>query len=73
MKKIFLNVGKMCLKLVNNNHLIVENYENVLNISINEITLSKYIIKGDDLVVKKMDEFAIEIFGKIQEIKIIDV
>ena len=71
MKKLFVNFDEKSLKLINNKCVIIRNYENVLHISADEITLSKYIIKGDDLIVKKMDQFEIEIIGKIKEIKVI--
>ena len=71
MKKLFVNVDEKSLKLINNKCVIIRNYENVLHISVDEITLTKYIIKGDDLIVKKMDQFEIEIIGKIKEIKVI--
>ena len=71
MKKLFVNVDEKSLKLINNKCVIIRNYENVLHISVDEITLTKYIIKGDDLIVKKMDQFEIEIVGKIKEIKVI--
>ena len=71
MKKLFVNVDEKSLKLINNKCVIIRNYENVLHISVDEITLTKYIIKGDDLIVKKMDQFEIEIIGKINEIKVI--
>lgn len=71
MKKLFVNFDEKSLKLINNKCVIIRNYENVLHISVDEITLTKYIIKGDDLIVKKMDQFEIEIIGKIKEIKVI--
>ncbi len=63
-----LNINDMVLKLVSDNKIIVSNYHCMIDMSQNKIILEKYVIEGDDLVVKRMDSFEIEITGKISKV-----
>lgn len=69
MKNILFNINDSFFKLVNKNKLIVCNYLNIKDISQEKIVLEKYLIEGNGLVVKKMDQYEIEIIGVIESIK----
>lgn len=69
MKNILFNINDSVFKLVNKNKLIVCNYLNIKDISQEKIVLEKYLIEGNGLVVKKMDQYEIEIIGVIESIK----
>lgn len=69
MKNILFNTSDSVLKVINKTKVIIYNYHNVVDISQNKIALEKYIIEGNDLIVKKMDEFEIEIIGNVEAIK----
>lgn len=59
------------LKVISKNYVIIENYHDIINISKTEVVSTDYIIKGEGLIVKKIDGFYIEIKGQIKTIDII--
>lgn len=71
MRKGILLKEQLKLKMYGNNKVVVYNYEDVLDMTSEKIVLKKYIIEGDGLVVKKMDEYEIEIVGKFKTIKLV--
>lgn len=68
MNNIVFNLNEESLKIINNNKVIICNYKQLDEICKNKILLDKYLIQGDDLFVKKMDTYEIEIIGKITSI-----
>lgn len=70
MNKFNLNIKEASLKLFNNELVIVVNYQNVIDINSSKVVLLNYIIEGDDLLVKKMDTYEIEIKGVIKKITV---
>lgn len=71
MKNILFNTSDSVLRVINKTKVIIYNYHNVVDISQNKIALEKYIIEGNDLIVKKMDEFEIEIIGNVEAITLL--
>ena len=71
MKNILFNTSDNVLKVINKTKVIIYNYHNVVDISQNKIALEKYIIEGNDLIVKKMDEFEVEIIGNVEAITLL--
>lgn len=71
MKNILFNTSDSVLKVINKTKVIIYNLHNVIDISQNKIALEKYIIEGNDLIVKKMDEFEIEIIGNVETITLL--
>lgn len=71
MKNILFNTSDSVLKVINKTKVIIYNLQNVIDISQNKIALEKYIIEGNDLIVKKMDEFEIEIIGNVETITLL--
>ncbi len=53
------------LKLISNNYVIIENYGEITNISSYEVISTNYTVKGEELIVKKVDGYYLEIAGKI--------
>ena len=63
-----INTSQSILRLINNKYLIIENYIEISDITLNMIVTKYYRIEGDDLIVKKMDGYFIEIKGQIKKI-----
>lgn len=55
--------------LYNNYRLIIENYHLIKKIEIDEILIDSYLIMGNNLKIKRMNDYLIEISGKIHIIK----
>lgn len=53
-----------------NNRIVIENYNSIKQLLNNLIIVDEYIIEGNDLMIKKMDEYYIIIIGNVVNIKI---
>lgn len=65
-----INIKETQLKLIGDTRIVVSNYKNVLDILKSKVVLLHYIIEGEDLLIKKMDDYEIEITGIIKKISI---
>lgn len=67
-KNMLPNTNKSFLKVVKNNKIIIENYGIINELSNNKIVLKEYVIEGNNIKIKRMDGFLIEIKGQISKI-----
>lgn len=63
--------NKIKLTLYKNEKIIIENYRELKDITEEFIIVDFYQIVGTFLKIKRMDNYMIEIYGKISQIKII--
>lgn len=69
MKKIKM-FNQLKLSIFSNNRIVIENYNELIDINEEEITVDRYQILGTFLKITKMDNFFIEIEGTIRQIVI---
>lgn len=55
--------------IYNNEKVIIENYKAIIDLSNNYIIVDKYYIKGENIKIKEMDDYYINIFGNIKTIE----
>ena len=67
-EKELLKNSKIKLSIYGNERIIIENYDNLMDISDLEIIIDDYKIIGDFLKIRRMDNYMIEINGKISSI-----
>lgn len=67
---IIPNLNESILKLSNKKDILINNYKELLELEKTKVITSEYVVEGEDLIVKKMDKYTIEISGKIKNIKI---
>ncbi len=67
-EKELLKNSKIKLSIYGNKRIIIENYDNLMDISDLEIIIDDYKIIGDFLKIRRMDNYMIEIDGKISSI-----
>lgn len=60
------------ISLYNNYRCLIENYRLIKKIELNEIIIDNYIVKGNNLKIKRMNDYVIEIIGKVNLITIGD-
>ena len=60
---------KIKITMYNNEKVIVNNYNKLLDISLEVVKIDNLLIKGDNLKIKKMDNYLIEIWGKVSIIQ----
>ena len=60
------------ISLYNNYRCIIENYKVIKTIASNIIIIDNYIINGENLKIKRMNDYLIEIIGKIIKIDLGD-
>ncbi len=60
------------LSIYNNERVIIENYDNITELLNDNIIVDKYVINGENLKIKQIDEYYIIIVGKIFYINIKD-
>lgn len=60
------------ISLYNNYRCIIENYKVIKTIENNIIIIDNYIINGENLKIKRMNDYLIEIIGKIIKIDLGD-
>lgn len=63
--------SKIKLTIYKNEKIIIENYQELKDISDEVILVDIYQIRGSFLKIKKMDNYMIEILGSISAINII--
>lgn len=64
------NFAKKSLKIIDNNKAIVNNYNALYDFDNKKIIIDNYIIYGKNLVIKKIDEISVEIYGEMEKIEI---
>ncbi|HHU55455.1 MAG TPA: hypothetical protein GXZ48_02030 [Acholeplasmataceae bacterium] len=62
--------SKIKLTLYKNEKIIIENYQELKDISEEFIVVDLFKINGSFLKIKRMDNYMIEIYGKISQIAI---
>ena len=62
--------SKIKLTIYKNEKIIIENYQELKDISDDEIIVDLYRINGSFLKIKKMDNYMIEILGSVAAINI---
>lgn len=67
-----IKMNECKISLYNNYRLIIENYHLIKKIELDEILIDTYLIMGNNLKIKRMNDYLIEISGKIHIIKIGD-
>ena len=67
---IIPNLNESILKLSNKKDILINNYKELLELEKTKVITSEYVVEGEDLIVKKMDKYTIEVSGKIKNIKI---
>lgn len=55
--------------LYNNERIVITSYNKLLEISSEMIKIDNFLIIGENLKIKKMDNYMIEILGKVEEVK----
>lgn len=55
--------------LYNNERIVITSYNKLLEISSEIIKIDDFLIIGENLKIKKMDSYMIEILGKVEEVK----
>ncbi len=56
-------MNKLKLSIYENNRVVVENYDELREITDNEIIVDEYKILGDFLKIRRMDDYIVEIVG----------
>lgn len=51
------------------NKIIIYNYKDIIDFSDNFVNVNNYIISGEKLVINKLEDSIIEIFGQIKKIE----
>ena len=69
MNKLISEFKDNKLKIYNYHKLILENYSQIKEINQELIIIDKYQIIGKDLKINLLNQFIIEIYGDIEEIK----
>jgi len=62
--------SKIKLTLYKDEKIIIENYQELKDISEETIVVDLYKVIGNFLKIKRMDNYMIEIYGRISQIKI---
>lgn len=62
------NKNEVKIALYNNSKIVIENYNQLIDIDNNQVIIDKYIITGSELKIKEMNEYCIVIIGIIKNI-----
>lgn len=60
------------ITIFNNNKIIIENYNNLIDIKETLIIIDNYKINGENLQIKEIDDYLIIIYGIINNIYIVN-
>lgn len=60
------------ITIFNDNKVVIENYNNLIDINDNIITIDNYKIKGTNLQIKEINDYLIIIIGIINNIEIVN-
>lgn len=60
------------ITIFNNNKIIIENYNNLIDIKETSIIIDNYKINGKNLQIKEIDDYLIIIYGIINNIDIVN-
>lgn len=60
------------ITIFNNNKIIIENYNNLIDIKETLIIIDNYKINGENLQIKEIDDYLIIIYGIINNIDIVN-
>lgn len=60
------------ITIFNNNKIIIENYNNLIDIKETLIIINNYKINGENLQIKEIDDYLIIIYGIINNIDIVN-
>lgn len=71
MNKFFNEHHSIKLKLVDNNLIYIENYKNIKEVLINQISIDHYLIIGNNLNIISLDKYLVIIEGVIDSIEIL--
>lgn len=71
MNKLMPEFTEIRLKLYQNQRILIENYRKLKDLSEDMIVVDNYCITGTFLKITKMNDFTMEIYGKIKEIIVI--
>ena len=71
MNKFFNEHHSIKLKLVDNNLIYIENYKNIKEVLINQISIDHYLIIGNNLNIISLDKYLAIIEGVIDSIEIL--
>ena len=71
MNKIFYDLNTLKLFLLDNHKLVIENYNNINEVSNVSIMIDKYLIKGTGLSIELLNSYQIILSGNIEDIQIL--
>lgn len=60
------------ITIFNNNKIIIENYNNLIDIKETSIIIDNYKINGENLQIKEINDYLIIIYGIINNIDIVN-
>lgn len=66
------NKNNIKLSIYNNTKIVIENYNNIIDLNDNKIIIDNYNIIGTNLKIPSIDEYYIIITGLINNINIVD-
>lgn len=66
------NKNNIKLSIYNNTKIVIENYNNIIDLNDNKIMIDNYNIIGTNLKIPSIDEYYIIITGLINNINIVD-
>ena len=66
------NKNNIKLSIYNNTKIVIENYNNIIDLNDNRIIIDNYNIIGTNLKIPSIDEYYIIITGLINNINIVD-
>ena len=66
------NKNNIKLSIYNNTKIVIENYNNIIDLNDNKIIIDNYNIIGNNLKIPSIDEYYIIITGLINNINIVD-
>lgn len=68
MNKLIPEYSIFKIKMYNGNHVVIENYKQLIDIENDFIKVDNYLLKGENLKINSLNQFMIEIYGTIKEI-----
>lgn len=68
LRKFSPSFNNTLLKVISKSKIIIEKYGIVKELTSNKIELDNFLIEGNNLIVKRMDGYLIEIKGNITKI-----
>ena len=71
MPKLIPEYSVLSLKLEQDKRIIIDNFRELKDLSESLIVIDQYMITGSFLKITKMDNTALEIYGKIKEIIVV--